>query len=87
MFVRSRIPNRLIVDAACVLTVDLLVGFFAAHDRGDPTTWATVGRLQKLVAELGLASRRRMDDLIARFRQTGYVEKWRRAWSTNGFGF
>ncbi|MGY4363971.1 hypothetical protein ACVW1A_000036 [Bradyrhizobium sp. LB1.3] len=74
VFVRSRIPNRLIVDAACVLTADLLVGFFAAHDRGDPTTWATVGRLQKLVAELGLASPRRMDDLIARFRQTGCVE-------------
>ncbi len=74
VFVRSKSPNRLIVDAACVMTADLLVGFYAAYDRGDPTTWATVGRLQKLVAQRGLASPRRMDDLIARFRQTAYVE-------------
>jgi len=73
VFVRSRIPSRLIVDAASVMTADLLVGFYAAYDRADPTTLATAGRLQKLIAEYGLASPRRMDDLIARFRQTGYV--------------
>lgn len=62
------------VDAGSLMMATLLVGFHAAHDENDPTTWATLGRLQRLVGQYGLASPRRLDDLVARFRQTGFVE-------------
>jgi hypothetical protein len=53
----------------------VLVGFHANHDDDDPATWATPGRVQSMVVERGLASVRRLDDLIARFHATGYVAR------------
>ena len=54
-------------------TIALLVGFHAIYDRDDLTTWATPGRIRKLVAQEGLASLRRLDDLIAQLLHTRHI--------------
>src|SRR4051794_1473740 len=72
VFAGNRFMVRLLADAACLMTAALLVGFHAAYDENDTRTWATLGRLQRLIAARRLASPRRLDSLIARFRQTGY---------------
>ena len=73
LFDGDRLVTRLMVDAGTITLRGLLAGFHAAHDENDRATWATLGQVQKLIAERGLASPRRVADLIARFRQVGYV--------------
>jgi hypothetical protein len=73
VFAGNRFLIRLMKDAACLKTAALLVGFHAMYDQKDRTTWATPGRIRGLVAREGLASVRRMDDLIARLLHTRYV--------------
>jgi hypothetical protein len=74
LFADSPFLTRLIADAGCLMLAAVLVGMHANHDENDRATWATHGRVQELVADRKLASLRRLDDLIGRFRQTGYIE-------------
>jgi hypothetical protein len=74
LFAGDRFVTRLMIDAGTITFRGLLIGFHAAYDENDPTTWATPGQLRKHIVERGLASARRVDDLIARFRQVRYVE-------------
>jgi plasmid maintenance system antidote protein VapI len=74
LFAGDRFVTRLMIDAGTITFRGLLVGFHAAYDENDPTTWATPGQLRKHIVERGLASARRVDDLIARFRHARYVE-------------
>jgi hypothetical protein len=62
-------------DAGCLMLAATLIGMYANQDESDPATWATHGRVQKLVADRKIASPRRLDDLIARFESTGYIER------------
>jgi DNA-binding MarR family transcriptional regulator len=74
-FTGNRFLIRLLSDSASLMLAALLVGFHAAYDEEKRATWATLGRLQELLAERGVASRRRLNDLIARFRHIGYIEQ------------
>jgi hypothetical protein len=74
LFAGDRFVTRLMIDAGTITFRALLVGFHAAYDENDPTTWATPGQLRTYIGERGLASARRVDDMIARFRQARYVE-------------
>jgi len=74
LFAGDRFVTRLMIDAGTITLRGLLVGFHAAYDEKDPTTWATPGQFRKHMVERGLASARRVDDMIARFRQARYVE-------------
>jgi hypothetical protein len=73
VFAGNRFLIRFMKDAACLKTTALLVGFHAMYDRDDLTTWATPGRIRKLVAQEGLASLRRLDDLIAQLLHTRHI--------------
>src|SRR5581483_10313709 len=74
LFTGNRFLIRLLADSGSLMLAAVLVGFHAAYEERNRSTWATLGRLQKLLAARGVASRRRLDDLIARFRQIGYIE-------------
>jgi DNA-binding MarR family transcriptional regulator len=74
LFAGDRFVTRLMIDAGAITFRGLLVGFHADYDENDPATWATPGQLRKHIVERGLASARRVDDMIARFRQARYVE-------------
>jgi hypothetical protein len=73
LFAGDRFVTRLMNDAGTITLRGLLVGFHAAHDENDPTTWATPGQVRKHIVDRGLASARRVDDMIARFRQARYI--------------
>jgi hypothetical protein len=73
LFAGNRFVTRMMADAGVITLRGLLAGFHAAYDENDRATWATPGQLQKLIVERGLASARRLDDMMARFRQAGYV--------------
>ncbi len=74
LFRADRFVTRMMADAGVIILRGLLVGFHLSHDEADPATWATPGNLRRALVERGLASPRRVDDLLARFRQAGYVE-------------
>jgi hypothetical protein len=73
LFAGDRFVTRMMADAGVITLRGFLASFHAAYDENDRTTWATPGQLQKLIVERGLASARRLDDLMARFRQARYV--------------
>jgi DNA-binding MarR family transcriptional regulator len=73
LFAGDRFVTRLMNDAGTITLRGLLVGFHAAYDENDPTTWATPGQVRKHIVDRGLASARRVDDMIARFRQARYI--------------
>jgi hypothetical protein len=73
LFADNRFVTRLMIDSGTIMLRALLVGFHVAHDEDDRTTWATLGQVQNVLVERGLASARRVEDLVARFRQVGYV--------------
>jgi plasmid maintenance system antidote protein VapI len=74
LFSGDRFVTRLMSDAGIITFRGLLVGFHAAYDENDPVTWATPGQLRKQMVDRGVASGRRVDDLIALFRQARYIQ-------------
>jgi DNA-binding MarR family transcriptional regulator len=73
LFAGDRFVTRLMNDAGTITFRGLLVGFHAAYDENDRATWATPGQVRKHIVDRGLASARRVDDMIARFRQARYI--------------
>lgn len=65
----DRLVGRLMRDVTAIFTRAMIVGFHAAYDPDDRSTWATPGQIRAEVVERGLASARRVDDVLARFRQ------------------
>ncbi|MGU3537029.1 hypothetical protein [Methylobacterium sp. A54F] len=65
--------TRLLGDSSRIMLSSLLAGFHAAYDENDRSTWANLGRIQTLVGAWGVASPRTLNDVVARFCQTGYV--------------
>ena len=65
---------RLMADAGLILMRGYLVAFHMAFDPSDRATWATPGNVRSALVAHGLASPRRVDDLLARFHQAGYLE-------------
>jgi hypothetical protein len=74
LFSGDRFVTRLMLDAGTIMLRGFLVGFHAAHDENDRGTWATPGEVRRHIVSRGLASPRRVDDLIARFRHARYVQ-------------
>ena len=70
----DRFSNRLLVEAMRQVTFNLIVSLHLRHDVADRTTWATPRRLKDVLKTFGLASERRIDALVARLVQLGYVE-------------
>ena len=56
------------------LTFNLIVSLHLRHEAGDRSTWLTPRRLKDELKTFGLASERRIDALVARLIQLGYVQ-------------
>jgi hypothetical protein len=66
--------SRLLVEATRQVTFNLIVSLHLRHDVTDRSTWATPQRLKDEIRTFGLASPRRVDALVARLIQLGYVD-------------
>jgi DNA-binding MarR family transcriptional regulator len=66
--------NRLLVEAMRQVTFNVIISLHLRYDPADRTTWPTPRRLKDELAMFGLASTRRIDALVSRFIQLGYVE-------------
>jgi hypothetical protein len=66
--------TRLLLEAIRQITFNLIVSLHLRYDVTDRTTWPTPRRLKDELKTFGLASERRIDALVARFIQLGYVE-------------
>ena len=66
--------SRLLVEAMRQVTFNLIVSLHLRHDPGDRATWPTPRRLKDEIKPFGLASDRRIDALVSRLVQLGYVE-------------
>jgi DNA-binding MarR family transcriptional regulator len=70
----DQFKSRLLVESMRQVTFSLIVCLHLKHDVNDRTTWATPRRLKDEIKTFGLASPRRVDALVARLVQLGYVE-------------
>ena len=78
VFQADRFASRMMFDVGMIMLRGFLVGFHFTFDAGDRATWATPGAVRDALIARNLASPRRVDDLLARFRQAGYVVPQRR---------
>jgi biotin operon repressor len=65
--------NRLMMETARTLVLAIIMVMHAAARPEDRTTWPTLGRLKAHMAGFGVSSGRRIDALVARFRQIGFL--------------
>jgi hypothetical protein len=65
--------SRLLVEAMRQVTFNLIVSLHLRHDDSDRSTWPTPRRLKDELKVFGLASERRIDALVSRFIQLGFV--------------
>jgi DNA-binding MarR family transcriptional regulator len=70
----DRFSSRLLVEAMRQVTFNLIVSLHLRHEANDRTTWPTPRRLKDELRMFGLGSERRIDALVARLIQLGYVE-------------
>jgi hypothetical protein len=70
----DRFSSRLLVEAMRQVTFNLIVSLHLRYQVADRTTWPTPRRLKDELKTFGLASERRIDALVARLVQLGYVE-------------
>jgi len=70
----DRFTSRLMVETTRQVTFSLLVILHLRHDESDRSTWPTPQRLRAEIEPYGLASPRRIDALVARLVQLGYLD-------------
>jgi DNA-binding MarR family transcriptional regulator len=66
--------NRLLLEAARQVTFNLIMSMYFSHDEADRATWPTMQALKQQMTAFGLSSPRRIEDLVARLVQSGYLE-------------
>ncbi|MFN3932530.1 MAG: hypothetical protein ACK4JY_12345 [Brevundimonas sp.] len=66
--------NKLLVVAARMVLFFVVICLDANYRVEDRSTWPTVGRLKAALATFGLASSRRIDQIVGRLIQTGFIE-------------
>jgi DNA-binding MarR family transcriptional regulator len=71
----DKVLNRMIVEEARLFVSGLLIGLYATYREDDQSTWPTVGRIADSMSKLGLATPSRVNEMINRFIDTGYVTK------------
>ncbi|WP_162911290.1 hypothetical protein [Shinella zoogloeoides] len=65
--------NRLILEEGRFLCYLAALSLHAAQDMERPSTWLTLGRLQREVTELGVASRNRVEAQVSCLRKYGFL--------------
>lgn len=66
--------NKLLMVAARIVVFAVAICLDAGHREDDRSTWPTVGNLKKALAMFSLASPRRIDQILGRLVQIGYLE-------------
>lgn len=65
--------NRLILEEGRYLCYLAALSLYAAQDTAQSSTWLTLGRLQREVTELGVASRNRVEAQVSYLRKYGFL--------------
>jgi hypothetical protein len=66
--------TRLVLEAARTIIFAILISLDAQYDESDRATWPTISLLKQRMTQFGLASPRRIEDLVARLIHTGFLE-------------
>jgi len=67
--------NRLLLEAGRAVLVNVIMCLHARYDEADRATWPTLRLVTESTAAHGVASPRRIHDLVARLIETGYLEQ------------
>src|ERR1700761_4462955 len=70
----DQLTSRLLVESMRQVTFNSIISLHLRHDPADRTTWPTPGRLKQELKPFGLEPTRRIDALVNRLVQLGYVE-------------
>jgi biotin operon repressor len=71
--------NRLILEEGRFLCYLAALSLHAAQDMAQSSTWLTLGRLQREVTELGVASRNRVEAQVSCLRKYGFLTQQQHA--------
>ena len=66
--------TRLVLEAARTVIFAVMISLDARYDESDRATWPTISLLKAQMTQYGLASPRRIEDLVARLTHTGFLE-------------
>ena len=66
--------TRLVMEAARTVIFAIIISLDAQYDESDRATWPTISLLKQQMTLFGLASPRRIEDLVARLIHTGFLE-------------
>lgn len=66
--------NKLLMEAVRIVAFAVAICMEAGYRENDRETWPTIGNLKKALALFGLASPRRIEHIVGRLLQTGYLE-------------
>lgn len=66
--------NKLLMEAVRIVAFAVAICMEAGYREDDRETWPTIGNLKKALALFGLASPRRIEHIVSRLLQTGYLE-------------
>jgi hypothetical protein len=66
--------TRLVLEAARTVIFAIIISLDARYDEADRATWPTISLLKQQMTQFGLASPRRIEDLVARLIHTGFLE-------------
>jgi DNA-binding MarR family transcriptional regulator len=67
--------NRLLLESSRTVLMSIIMCLHARYDEFDRTTWPTLRLVADSMAEHGLASPSRVQDLVSRLVKTGYLEQ------------
>lgn len=67
--------NRLLLEVGRNVVFVTIMCLDAAYDEADRTSWPTIVAVTDAMAQFGVASPRRIADLVARLVETGYIEQ------------
>ena len=70
----DQFSSRLMVETMRQMTFNKIIALHFGQDVTDRSSWPTPGRVKDELARFGLASPRRLDALLARLVQAGYVQ-------------
>jgi len=73
LYENNQFMNRLLIEATRSLVFFTALGLWADYELHDRATWPTVGLLKQQVEPYGLSTGRRIEALISRFVDAGYM--------------
>ena len=66
--------NKLLMEAARIVIFAVAICLAAGYREDDRSSWPTIGNLKKALALFGVSSPRRIESIVGRLVQTGYLE-------------